>query len=116
MAVKNNSQSGVYSVLLILLSGMINDMEKMIDLITNCSNKPISFIIIGIDDGDFGELKELNSIKIDEKFKRNLVQFVEMNQINDIEKLKEKMLSKVPEQIHQFCAACGFSTIDRHDY
>lgn len=108
LALRNYQNHGIYSVLLVLATSMICDMKRAIEIIGECSSKPISFIFIGIGDGDFTEMEKLNSVESQSNFKRDLVQFVKYNEIDDYKKLQRKVLARLPKHIHEFCASRGF--------
>lgn len=74
----------MYHILLILTDGCIHDMRETIDMIVECTNYPISIIIIGLGGGSYTAMKMLDS---DERTlrdgmgrvaQRDIVQFVEM--------------------------------------
>lgn len=56
---KSNPDS--YSVLLILTDGVIHDMAASVDEIVMASGLPLSIIIVGIGNEDFGMMEELDS-------------------------------------------------------
>jgi len=49
-----------YQVLLILTDGMIDDMDSTIDLLAKCTKIPLSIIIIGVGEEDFGKMQVLD--------------------------------------------------------
>ena len=49
-----------YNFLMILIDGLINDMDETIDVLFEASYLPISVIIIGICYGDFGNMDILD--------------------------------------------------------
>ena len=49
----------IYHISLILTDGLMNDMEETIDLFVEASKLPISFIIIGVGNGDFENMNIL---------------------------------------------------------
>ena len=51
----------MYHILLILTDGCIHDMRETIDLIVECTNFPMSIIIIGLGDGDYTAMERLDS-------------------------------------------------------
>ena len=72
-----------------LTDGDIHDLRETIDVIVECSNYPLSIIIVGIGDGDFNAMENLDS---DDKMlidgnnveaQRDIVQFVEFNEFRD---------------------------------
>jgi hypothetical protein len=50
----------MYHILLILTDGCIHDMRDTKDLIVECSNYPLSIIIVGIGNADFSNMVELD--------------------------------------------------------
>ena len=61
---KLNLQSQMYHILLILTDGEIHDMPKTKDLIVECSNYPLSIIIVGIGNADFSNMRELDGDEV----------------------------------------------------
>ena len=60
------SQSSMYHILLILTDGNIHDLRETVDAMIQCSNFPISIIIVGIGDGDFSTMAFLDGDDRDE--------------------------------------------------
>ena len=50
----------MYHILLILTDGAIHDMRETKDLIVECSEYPLSIIIVGIGDANFDNMVELD--------------------------------------------------------
>lgn len=81
---KANKEEDIYTILLILTDGEIHDMSLTKRSIVDCSHLPLSIIIIGIGNADFGNMDILDG---DEglwddngrKAQRDLVQFVPFN-------------------------------------
>jgi len=73
----------MYHTLLILTDGAIHDMRETRDLIVEASHLPLSIIIVGIGNADFGMMEELDGDEIrlrnskGEAAVRDIVQFVE---------------------------------------
>jgi len=57
---KMNMQLPMYHILLILTDGAIHDMRETKDLIVECSNYPLSIIIVGIGNADFSNMVALD--------------------------------------------------------
>ena len=57
-----NNNENTYFISVILTDGLINDMEETIDLLVEASKLPISFIIIGVGNGDFGNMNILSNV------------------------------------------------------
>lgn len=76
-----------YNILVILTDGVIMDQDKTIKEIVNGSDLPLSVIIIGVGDADFGQMEDLDADKCPlynsntGKYQsRDIVQFVPFNQ------------------------------------
>ena len=100
---------GVYTVIMILTDGMINDMEETIDAIIECSLLPISIIIIGVGNSDFSSMEKLDGDDMplaDSKGRavaRDIVQFVPFNKYEkNTQLLAEEVLKELPGQVEQF--------------
>ena len=100
-----------YNILLILTDGMINDMTRSIDLLVQGSKLPLSVIIVGIGNANFGNMETLDAddspliSSTGERSCRDLVQFVPFNRYeHNGEKLAEIVLEEIPTQIVQYYA------------
>ena len=110
--VKKNLREGQqmsYNILMILTDGQINDMNQTIDALVEASFLPISVIIVGIGNGNFGNMDILDADDnplIDSrrrKADRDLVQFVPFNDFkNDPPKLAEQVLEEIPRQVVEY--------------
>ena len=110
--VRENLQKGLvmsYNILMILTDGQINDMQNTIDELVEASFLPISVIIIGIGNGNFGSMNVLDADdnplydKNKRKANRDLVQFVPFNNYkNDPPKLAEQVLEEIPRQVVEY--------------
>ena len=110
--VKDNLQNGLimhYNILLILTDGQINDMQDTIDALVEASFLPISVIIVGIGNGNFGNMDILDADdnplydRRRRKADRDLVQFVPFNSYkNDPPKLAEQVLEEIPRQVVEY--------------
>ena len=98
-----------YNILLILSTGVINDLQQTIDVLVEASLLPLSVVIVGIGDGDFknmetldGDIFPLTSSKGKKRI-RDIVQFVPFsNYKNDMEKLSMEVLAEIPRQVLEF--------------
>lgn len=109
-----------YYILMILTDGLINDMEETRNALVQASEYPLSVIIIGIGNADFGNMTELDgdvlpvTNKKEEKVKRDIVQFVPFNKFkkkasssfnsnnDDLSILAEEVLKEVPKQVEEY--------------
>ena len=103
-----------YSVLLILTDGVITDMKQTINEIVRAAEFPMSIVIIGIGDEDFGLMKILDGdeerlYSTDErKFaSRDIVQFVKFNDYKEkpIEAVAAETLAEIPREVVNYFKA-----------
>jgi hypothetical protein len=111
---KANSSVTMYHILFILTDGAIHDMPETKELIVECANYPLSIIIVGIGNADFGNMQELDGDEVvlrnkkGEKASRDIVQFVEFNKYkNNVALLAEEVLKEVPEQLVGYMTTKG---------
>jgi hypothetical protein len=104
----------VYHVLLILTDGAIHDMPDTTRLIVQASNLPLSIIIVGIGNADFGNMEQLDSDRTllrdpdGHSAVRDIVQFVPFNKFEgDGRRLAQEVLAEVPKQLVDFMKANG---------
>lgn len=75
-----------YMILLIMTDGAIHDTEEVMDLLVKCGKLPLSVIIVGIGNGDWGLMHQLDDDDCQmtdfqgNKTQRDLVQFVEFSE------------------------------------
>ena len=98
-----------YHILMILTDGQIDDKEETKDALVEASFLPVSVIIIGIGDGNFGNMDILDADenplydKNRRKADRDLVQFVPFNKFKDNpQKLAEEVLEEIPRQVVEY--------------
>jgi hypothetical protein len=75
-----------YSILLILTDGTVNDMETTIKGLIHASGTPVSVVIVGVGNENFGDMKRLDAdagllTSGTEKATRDVVQFVSYKEI-----------------------------------
>lgn len=79
---KSCSDRKMYHILLIITDGEIHDMKQTKDLIVECSDYPLSIIIVGVGNADFEKMVELDGDDVvlrnskGQATKRDIVQFV----------------------------------------
>ena len=108
----------MYHIFLILTDGDIHDLRETIDVIVECSNYPLSIIIVGIGANDFTAMDQLDAddaLLMDGhniEAQRDIVQFVEFNQFKEGDVingdlLAEAVLAEVPDQLVGYMMARG---------
>lgn len=122
IAIAKQYQDGKhYFVLLIITDGIISDMQQTIHAIIDASKLPVSIIIVGVGDADFGAMDELDSddsrLTIGGRSAdRDIVQFVPLNQflgrgghyVRSQADLAKAVLAEIPEQMTGFMKSRGF--------
>ena len=108
-----------YYILLILTDGVVNDLKDTTDLIVEASSLPLSIVIVGIGNENFGFMETLdgdenpltNSQGVQRK--RDIVQFIKFNNfknnnaINIGNDFVEEVLKEIPTQIEEYYNEVG---------
>lgn len=108
-----------YFVLLIITDGIISDIKHTINAIIDASKLPISIIIVGVGDADFGAMDDLDSddcrLSINGRTaERDIVQFVPLNQfitgqhVRSQADLAKAVLNEIPDQMTGYFLSKGF--------
>lgn len=110
-----------YFVLLIITDGIISDMPSTIRSIINASKLPISIIIVGVGNADFGAMDELDGddgrLRLDGEYaERDIVQFVPLNRflvetgsfVKSQVDLAKAVLAEIPDQMTGYMRSRGF--------
>jgi hypothetical protein len=104
----------IYQVLLILTDGAIHDMSAVKDLIVGLAGLPCSIIIVGIGNADFSMMDELDgdheviTDSSGNRIKRDIVQFVRLNDCLQRGNLAEEVLKEIPEQMSHYMESINF--------
>jgi hypothetical protein len=98
-----------YYVFMILTDGEIFDMNETKDMIYEASFLPVSFIIVGIGNSDFGNMVALDGDEVEltnsrgQRVERDIVQFVKYNSYKvDSNKLAQEVLKEIPRQVEMY--------------
>jgi hypothetical protein len=107
-----------YFILLIITDGVITDMKATISEIVKASDLPISVIIVGVGDEDFGLMdlldadeKKLYSPELKRFASRDIVQFVPFNAFKDksIHALAVETLDEIPREVVSYFKSRGIT-------
>uniref|UniRef100_A0A6A7G4L2 Copine-3-like isoform X2 n=2 Tax=Hirondellea gigas TaxID=1518452 RepID=A0A6A7G4L2_9CRUS len=109
-----------YYIFLILTDGVINDLQKTVDVLVAASGLPLSVIIVGVGQADFrqmdhldadgGQLKSSNG-----RFaERDIVQFVPFRRFDgqQITRLSKETLAELPGQFLAYMRSKKISPLD----
>lgn len=105
VSLKSGNNHLAYTVLLILTDGAISDYDRSLEQLLMLSRLPLSIIIIGIGDEDFGRMRTFDVSNGPLKrgtqvAAREFVQFVPYNEFKgDLSQLAEKVLGGIPDQV-----------------
>ena len=97
-----------YSILLILTDGVITDMKETMNALVKCADYPVSVIIVGVGEEDFGLMemldaddKKLFSAELHRFAQRDIVQFVPFGKFKDspITALARETLEEIPREV-----------------
>lgn len=118
-AVESSSPAGSnYFVLLILTDGEVTDMQDTIDAIVAASELPLSIVIVGVGNADFGKMNLLDGdghqlvSSHGKPSSRDIVQFVPFRKFTnggfyDGEMLAKEVLAEIPTQLVAFMKKRG---------
>jgi len=107
------AENDTYTILLILTDGEIHDMDATIDVLIRASHLPISIVIVGVGNADFGKMEVLDGDSglynaKGQKAERDLVQFVPFRDFNgDMYLLAQRVLAEVPDQLVEYMRIIG---------
>ncbi|KAJ6231875.1 copine [Anaeramoeba flamelloides] len=98
-----------YLVLLILTDGAITDMELTKKAIVEAAELPLSIVIVGIGEGDFTKMEELDGDEVriayrGKKASRDIVQFVPFEEVKVLgpDALAKETLEEIPDQLLEY--------------
>lgn len=107
-AIQAGNNSLAYTVLLILTDGVISDYDATVAELIKLSSLPLSVVIIGIGNEDFGKMHALDGSngllkRGTEQALREFVQFVPYQDFKgDMSVLAERVLGGIPDQVMSY--------------
>lgn len=97
-----------YKILLILTDGEVTDLEETKRAIHGASDAPLSIVIVGIGNADFGAMQHLDDFQDSSGAGRDIVQFVQFSQhANNRAALARATLEEIPDQMVDFFMGRG---------
>lgn len=115
LATESYAESRTYTILLIITDGIINDMQDTADAIVAASGLPLSIIIVGVGNADFGAMNVLDAddepltARNGQKETRDLVQFVPFRDFSNqhYSALAAAVLDEIPRQLCEWAEMNG---------
>jgi hypothetical protein len=108
-AANYNQLNQQYTVLLVLTDGEIHDQRETINWIVRGSNSPLSIVIVGIGNDNFGNMHELDADdkplfdSRGNKMLRDIVQFVPFREVgNSPQRLAKEVLAEIPREVTNY--------------
>jgi hypothetical protein len=100
-----------YKVLLILTDGEVTDIEQTKRAIRAASDAPLSIVIVGIGNANFGAMQDLDDFQ-DDSPGRDIVQFVPFTEhVNDRSSLTRATLEEIPDQMVDYFTQRGMAPL-----
>ena len=104
--VDNGKNNKVYHVSIVITDGCCHDMEATRKALVEMSSMPISVVIIGVGNGDFSQMEELDADEVvlkdanGKEALRDIVQLVKYEDFKDLgmRELAFEVLGEVPDQ------------------
>lgn len=100
MAQEEGKQS--YTILLILTAGNLENAEETKRQLIEASFDPLSVVIVGIGDADFGPMEFLDEHDPNTEEGRDITKFVRFSDYKSFNALTEAVLDEIPEQLVQY--------------
>jgi hypothetical protein len=100
MAQEEGKQS--YTILLILTAGNLENAEETKRQLIEASDDPLSVVIVGIGDADFGPMEFLDEHDPNTEEGRDITKFVRFSDYKSFNALTEAVLDEIPEQLVQY--------------
>lgn len=93
-----------YTILLIVTDGAVSDVPATAACVKSLGDKPLSIVIVGVGDADFGSMQFLDDLP---GLERDLVQFVEFNKHPTRDDLTNATLREIPDQLATYFTSAG---------
>ena len=107
---KRNEQ--IYTILLIISDGSVTDINSTVAALDEVSEAPLSIIVIGVGNADFGGMRFVDDHR--QSGKRDILQFVEFNRYNNnVPAFTKEALHELPEQLVGYFTKHGIMPLAR---
>lgn len=98
-----------YSILLLLTTGAVTDIEQTKTAIKYSSSTPLSIVIVGVGNFDFAEMKLLDDLKdFESGVQKDIVKFVDFSRYrHSRQDLTRETLDEIPDQLVDYFYSNG---------
>eukprot|EP00540_Astrosyne_radiata_P020188 CAMPEP_0116857246 /NCGR_PEP_ID=MMETSP0418-20121206/20429_1 /TAXON_ID=1158023 /ORGANISM="Astrosyne radiata, Strain 13vi08-1A" /LENGTH=579 /DNA_ID=CAMNT_0004490873 /DNA_START=62 /DNA_END=1801 /DNA_ORIENTATION=- len=98
-----------YTILLIISDGAVSDVNATAQVLAECSQAPLSIVIVGVGQADFSSMQFLDDSQPPE---RDIAQFVEFNNYsNHSVELTKETLKEIPDQLTRYFQSRGIQPL-----
>ena len=109
---KNREAPDNYCFFMIITDGEIHDFDKTADVIVEACDFPISIVILGVGEADFGNMRRFDNGNFTDtkgrKPKRDIVRFVKFNEFKKSRTaLSAEILKEIPTQVEEYYTSIG---------
>eukprot|EP00978_Attheya_sp_CCMP212_P015660 scaffold40347_cov55-Attheya_sp.AAC.1 len=99
-----------YTVLLIVTDGAVSDVNATAASLSKINDSPMSVVIVGVGNADFGAMQFLDDVNAAANGKRDIAQFVAFNQhAHDSQSLTRATLEEIPHQLETYFQSKGIA-------
>lgn len=88
-----------YTILLILTSGNVEDVNETKKCLIDCSDDPLSVVIVGIGEANFDSMQFLDDHDPETEGGRDITKFVRFSDFTSFNALTEAVLDEIPQQL-----------------
>jgi len=88
-----------YTILLILTAGNVENVKETKQQLIEASDNPLSVVIVGIGDADFGGMEFLDEHDPRHEEGRDITKFVRFSDYRSFNALTEAVLDEIPDQL-----------------
>eukprot|EP00523_Entomoneis_sp_CCMP467_P009056 CAMPEP_0168729774 /NCGR_PEP_ID=MMETSP0724-20121128/6388_1 /TAXON_ID=265536 /ORGANISM="Amphiprora sp., Strain CCMP467" /LENGTH=633 /DNA_ID=CAMNT_0008776691 /DNA_START=39 /DNA_END=1940 /DNA_ORIENTATION=- len=88
-----------YTILLLLTSGNVEDVQETKQCLIDCSDDPLSVVIVGIGDASFDSMEFLDEHDPATEAGRDITKFVKFDDYRSFNALTQAVLDEIPHQL-----------------
>jgi hypothetical protein len=101
-----------YSILVILTDGSVSDVNATAACLSQASDAPLSVVIVGVGNADFGAMEFLDDFAAQNSGQRDIAQFVQFNKhCANSQDLSSTTLREIPDQLVGYFQKMGIAPL-----